>query len=259
MPRHRNQHKNKRQKKKLAAKPYTGKATIDHPKYGKVPLIRREWFVSNGKTYSFPDYDPAYQPPLPVGAIRGDVSRQNYGLNCPQYYYIDIKKHCIQCRQEFLFSAKEQKFWYEKLKFYFESTAIRCMRCRKQRRSGKMLRQQIAAINEKLRENPNEPGLLIELCTALLLLRERCHAGDLDKAIAAARKAQRVLREAPHIKLLPRALFAEARCHAFLERKDKARGIFTEFLKSIEKRKKGFRKEIQWTNEWIAKHSKEST
>lgn len=82
----------------------------DHPVYGRVPLVRHESVVE-GKTYEWWRYDPAFKPPLPRGALAGDVTKQAFcPCHAPKYFYLDETRTCIQCGTEFPFSATEQKF-----------------------------------------------------------------------------------------------------------------------------------------------------
>jgi hypothetical protein len=47
-----------------------------HPLYGEIPLIERRSVGFNGKEFTWCQYDPEFKPPVPNGAIPGDVSRQ---------------------------------------------------------------------------------------------------------------------------------------------------------------------------------------
>jgi hypothetical protein len=66
-------------------------------------------------------------------AQRADTSKQTFTV-CPRHWYIDAAFHCVDCGSEFVFSAKEQQFWYEERKFYVDSQPNRCVACRKKER-----------------------------------------------------------------------------------------------------------------------------
>ncbi len=104
-----------------------------HPLYGKIPLIPSTHSTADGRTYTFYEYDLNYAPDMPRGAVRGNIRQQNLCFQCnvPKYFYVDEDKTYIQCGEAFVFSAREQKFWYETLKFYGTSEAIRCPECRR--------------------------------------------------------------------------------------------------------------------------------
>ena len=167
---------------------------------------------------------------IPDGAIRGDVSKQVFCplWHDPKYFYVDETRHCVQCRSTFTFSAREQQFWYESLKFHFLSTAIRCMPCRRQRRNERSLHAALAIAGDQTQENPDEPLAQIELASATVALREGYGQGNVNRAIAAARKAARL---SPN---LPEALYWEARCQNLAGRGDKAHDLLLAFLECAE-------------------------
>src|SRR5262249_6411178 len=104
------------------------------------------------------------QSPLPRGAVRGDVSQQVFcsAHNEPKYFYLDESRTCVQCGDGFGFSAREQKFWYERLKFSFRSAPIRCLRCRRQRRSEHALREGIARAKAEARRCADNVQIQLE-------------------------------------------------------------------------------------------------
>ncbi len=196
--------------------------TKHHSSYGEIPIVERTttW---NGRVYKWREYDPDYQPPLPKGAVRGEPRRQLYCHDVPKYFYVDEPRTCLQCKQPFVFGAKEQKYWYETLKFNFASHAVRCLACRKLRRTEDALRQALARVLKDLESHPKDAGLLLELARTTVDYRERTGEGDLDRAIAACRVARD---EHP----VPESLYWEGRCQSLAGRTAKARACFTEFL-----------------------------
>ena len=99
---------------------------------------------------SFGDTDPRKMPShLFHGALslnydsagRADTTKQNFSV-CPRHWYIDTVFRCEACCTEFIFSVKEQRFWYEEREFYVDSLPLRCPACRKQERRIKLLKQQ---------------------------------------------------------------------------------------------------------------------
>ena len=73
-------------------------------------------------------------------AVRADITKQDYSV-CPRHWYIDAVFKCADCGAEFLFSAKEQHFWYEERRFYVDSYPKRCPDCRKKERVRKATAQ----------------------------------------------------------------------------------------------------------------------
>lgn len=195
--------------------------TLRDARYGEIPLLER-----GEGAYVWYQPDPDYRPPLPRGAVRGDPSRQNYcrAHHLPKYFYVDVVHTCVQCRQSFVFTAGEQKFWYENLGFHSDSRAIRCAACRKRRRSESALRRQIGAALERLAVRPTDPHALLDLATATVRYRERTGEGNLDRALAAARKAAREWPDSAE------PMFWEAKCHLLAGRAPKARASFEQFV-----------------------------
>ncbi|GAA3915693.1 zinc-ribbon domain-containing protein [Litoribacillus peritrichatus] len=79
--------------------------------------------------------DP-YKYPIPEWAIPVDRSAIVYHsmyLDIP-LFYIDKEFQCKDCGSSEVWTAKQQKWWYEIAKGYFETTAIRCRSCRDRRK-----------------------------------------------------------------------------------------------------------------------------
>jgi len=212
-----------------------GRRWARHELYGDVPLIRHSSVASNGKTYELWRYDPSFVPELPPGAVAGDVSKQVfYEWYVPKYFYVNEARHCVQCGEQFTFTAKEQKYWYEVRKFNFRSIPIRCSKCRRLRRSEHALRQEIAHGRRAIEESPDDPSTHQALARAIVEYHERTGAGHLDDALAAARKARTLWPESPEPDLWEGIAQARAgrrkRAHECLSRFVKrARGRFSHF------------------------------
>ena len=195
-----------------------------HPLFGEIPIIK----MYSSQNYEYWDYDPDYKPSLPAGAVRGNIKSQSFCRMChvPRYFFVDEDKTCVQCGQAFVFSAKEQKFWYESLKFHFDSTAIRCPKCRKLRRSLKALNSQLELTKKKLHREPNNPSLLLSLAQTIVAFHQRTNSGNLDEAIASCRQANKIWPAALE------AFYLEGMCHLQAGRDKKAKSLFTMFIKN---------------------------
>ena len=165
----------------------------EHPLYGRIPIVERWVEAPTGKRYRQAEWDLDFCPAMPEGAVRGEPHRQEFCPAChvPKYFYVDLERHCLQCGEHFVFSAREQKFWYEGLKFHFDATAVRCRTCRRRRRDARMLRAQVQAAREGVSRAPDDPARQLALAEALVRLYEQTGAGRLSDAISAARRARR--------------------------------------------------------------------
>jgi hypothetical protein len=222
--------------------------------FGSIPLIPVTYEGPSGQKYEVLQFDPDYEPPLPRGAVRGDVRKQHYCPVChvPKYFYQDITKTCLQCGADFVFSASEQKYWYESLKFHFDSVAVRCAECRKKRRSEKNLQAQIAESKAMLKKSPDDPALLLSFATALIRCHERVGQGDLNEAIAAARQSQK------HWPDSLEPLFWEGLAHYLAGRLKKAEVLLRRYLElaSGTHRQRSLRVEAVEVLDSIAGHSR---
>lgn len=69
-----------------------------------------------------------------------DKSKLNLGKNSdnspPEYYY-DVEFRCSDCKALSIWTAAQQKWWYEEVGASFYSQARRCRECREQERARK--------------------------------------------------------------------------------------------------------------------------
>jgi hypothetical protein len=72
-------------------------------------------------------------------AVRANPENQNCSI-CPRFWYIDATFRCDRCGAEFLFSAAEQRVWYEDYGFWIDSLPTHCRDCRRDARALKALR-----------------------------------------------------------------------------------------------------------------------
>jgi len=101
-------------------------------------------------------------------ALRADVEKQDYSV-APRHWYIDAEIICDACGKAFLFSAAEQRVWYETYRFYVDSFPCKCVGCRRAARHMKDLRQRYDAhIAEALRGHDKDiKRTLVEIIDAL--------------------------------------------------------------------------------------------
>jgi hypothetical protein len=164
----------------------------------------------------------------------------------PQYFFVDQERRCVECHRDFVFAASEQKYWYEDLKFHFDSVAIRCPECRRKQRTKRGLHAAVARTKARLAENPLDAGRALEVAEALVRLAEHSGEGDLKEAIALARRAARSPSLAAGLE--GEAVFWEGKSQAFLGRHERARSLLTSALEALSRNKRGasLRAEADW-------------
>ena len=67
---------------------------------------------------------------FPESAIPADVSKHNFTTMSHRHWYVDTLRDCRACKRPFLFFAREQRYWYETLRFRVEAECWDCPRCR---------------------------------------------------------------------------------------------------------------------------------
>ncbi|OUS29203.1 hypothetical protein A9Q99_08800 [Gammaproteobacteria bacterium 45_16_T64] len=72
----------------------------------------------------------ASRPLNSVDANHGELEHNNTYGPVP-LFYVDIPFECRDCGSDELWTAKQQKWWYEVVKGDINSVAIRCKKCRK--------------------------------------------------------------------------------------------------------------------------------
>lgn len=81
----------------------------------------------------------AAQPKLPLGAVPADLTQQvpNNSYSAKPLYYTDVEFTCRDCGKQEVWTAEQQKWWYEVAKGSLYTTAVRCRACRQARREVK--------------------------------------------------------------------------------------------------------------------------
>lgn len=73
---------------------------------------------------------------LPRGAIPADPAEQvpNNSYSPPPEYYLDIEFACKECGRKEVWTARQQKWFYEVAKGSLYATAVHCRECRRERK-----------------------------------------------------------------------------------------------------------------------------
>jgi hypothetical protein len=71
---------------------------------------------------------------FPTRALPADIKRQRRrDMDPVRYYYLDAAFACKLCGKEEVWTAEQQKFWYEDCKGDPNAVAIHCHDCRKKK------------------------------------------------------------------------------------------------------------------------------
>ncbi len=84
-----------------------------------------------------------------------DKSKLNLGNSyaTPPDFYKDKEFVCIDCGSNEIWTAEQQKWWYEDAGGYFFSTAIRCRSCRKKEKERKSIARETHLSGIKKKNN----------------------------------------------------------------------------------------------------------
>jgi hypothetical protein len=96
--------------------------------------------------------------PRPEGAVEADVdllSHHNNSYFIP-LFYVDRPFTCCDCGSKEVWTAKQQKWWYEVILGDINSMAVRCRSCRRARRLEKAAQKSHMAEMAEQKPHPNE-------------------------------------------------------------------------------------------------------
>lgn len=101
-------------------------------------------------------------------AIRGNPDKQNYSV-CPRHWYIDASFECESCGEEFTWTAREQKAWFEDYLFWVDSQPRHCKKCMADRRRLEALREEYDSSVASARDHgtDEEKRRIIEIVSEL--------------------------------------------------------------------------------------------
>ena len=101
-------------------------------------------------------------------AIRANTAAQDDSV-CPRHWYIDARFRCAKCGEDFLWSAQEQRTWFETYRFWVDSLPALCRDCRAKRRAAAGLRKEYDASvgAARARGTPAQKRRIIEIVDAL--------------------------------------------------------------------------------------------
>lgn len=112
----------------------------------------------------FVNFDPhVRRPRVPLGVLEADrelLARHNNTCGCLPLYYVDREFTCRDCGSHEVWTAKQQKWWYEVALGNINSTAVRCRPCRRadQARSADARRVSEEGMRRKLLAQAGKAG-----------------------------------------------------------------------------------------------------
>lgn len=116
----------------------------------------------------------------------------------PYFAYFDRIMNCEGCGKQFTFTAKEQQYWYEKLKFWVQSHPKHCVECRRKRRNYKQAQRELKLAMRELDER--NPSQMLRIAQLHILL------GNKDSARIFLNKAKKYLKTSEQLEEIQKQL-----------------------------------------------------
>lgn len=175
---------------------------VPHPRYGTKPIpsgykvdedtIRRgHWRLSRDRIF-------------PETVLAANTEKQNYALY-PRKYYVDVERICRTCDRPFLFFAKEQRYWFETLRFFVDADCVYCPECRRESRTIQKRLRRYSDLYAK--PVPSRKELMFMIDDAIFLV-EHGVLKNLSNVEAMKNRAAKVIAEYPDLELLSTVLQA---------------------------------------------------
>lgn len=140
---------------------------VDHPRYGRHPLqtgLNPQKDFARGVHLHWHTSEDCLVPNTAVKANTG----QQVDAVFPVTHYFDVKRQCKDCGRMFLFFAREQKYWYESLRFTLNADCIRCVDCRKQEQFSASRRSQYETLLKNENRSDTDTLVLVACCLTLI-------------------------------------------------------------------------------------------
>ena len=169
---------------------------VPHPRYGSEPIpsglkvseeeIRHGfWRLTRDKIF-------------PESVLLADPEKQNYAIY-PRRYYVDVQRICRTCHRPFIFFAREQRYWFETLRFFVDADCVLCPDCRRESRSVQRRLRRYSDLHAKSAPSRKELMFLVDDAAYLL---ERGALQNLSNVGAVKNRAAKIIPEYPGVQSL---------------------------------------------------------
>lgn len=129
---------------------------------------------------------------LPADALAADSARhRTTSALVSRPVYTPTRDRCRVCHQPFVFTADEQRHWYEVLQIPLERVRVRCRPCRAAERRHSAANTHLGDALRALRLDPDDAAAQLAVATATLELQHAGGGGNLSRAVGLARAAAR--------------------------------------------------------------------
>ncbi len=155
-------------------------------------------------------------------------------------YYEDQTFTCRGCQEKFVFTASEQRAWYEHFKIPIHAGRVRCPDCQDEHKDDISLKQHFDEATEQLKSHPDHWAINLEFGRLAVMLHESSGGGKyMDRAIAALKRAHDLNSKAHE------AVYWLGRCYEFTGNMKRQKECLLSFLAATESKKKGELKRLR--------------
>ena len=132
---------------------------VPHPRYGAAPQ-------ASGLEYSEGQIRAGFwrhqrEHLFAESVLVADASKQNYSV-FPCEFYVDVLRTCRDCSRPFIFFAREQRYWYETLRFSTDADCVLCSPCRRDARSVRRRLRRYSDLRHKQTKSPKDLMFLVD-------------------------------------------------------------------------------------------------
>lgn len=181
---------------------------VPHPRYGSSPRPSGLKVPEDELRRGF--WRLGIDAIFPETAILANTEMQNYSF-FPRKYYVDAMRTCRTCQRPFIFSAREQRYWFETLRFYVDADCVHCSECR---RASRVLQRRLRRYSDVFaKPRPSRKELMFLVDDAVYLL-ERAVLKNLSNLGAVKNRALKAIPEYPGVVLLAQAIQAAKKAQA---------------------------------------------
>jgi hypothetical protein len=137
---------------------------VEHPRYGSTPHTSGVDIPEDKIRAGF--WSLAREAMFPESVLVATPEAQNYSV-FPRQYYVDVLRECRTCARSFIFFAKEQRYWFETLKFFVDADCVHCPACRRESRAVQRRVRRYSDVMKKRNRTPGDLQILVDDATYL--------------------------------------------------------------------------------------------
>jgi hypothetical protein len=188
--------------RKSSKSPTSSGQYVPHPRYGTSPSpsgvripeaeLRCGFWRLRGDTI------------FPETALIAQTEKQNFAV-FPRKYYVDVLRSCRACHRPFIFFAREQRYWFETLRFFVDADCVQCPDCRRESRVVQRRLRRYSDLFAKKETTGKELMFLVDDAAYLLthgVLKNLGNVGSVKN------RAMKAIAEYPGIAVLAEAIKA---------------------------------------------------